>query len=67
MKEIADVLKFRLKAGSDLLLVFLDVQHLDELLPVYESFGLELAVVQEKIDLFRSQSDVQGPEGFFEH
>lgn len=47
MEEIADMLKFRLKTGSDLLLVLLDVQHLDELLPVYEGLGLELAVIKQ--------------------
>ena len=67
VEEIADVLELGLKAGSDLLLVLLDVQHLDELLPVYEGFGLELAVVQQQVDLFGSQSDVQGSEGLLKH
>lgn len=67
VEEIADVLKFRLKTGSDLLLVLLDVQHLDELLPVYEGLGLELAVIEQQVDLFGSQGYVQGPEGFLEH
>lgn len=67
VEEIADVLKFRLETGSDLLLVLLDVQHLDELFPVYEGLGLELTVIEQQIDFLGSQGYVQGPEGLLEH
>jgi hypothetical protein len=52
MQKIADVLQFGLEAGAYILLVFIQVEHLDEVLPIDESLRLELAVVQKEVNLF---------------
>lgn len=52
MKKIADVLQAWLHSVSDFEFVFLEIELFDELLPIYEGFGFESTVVEEKIDLF---------------
>jgi hypothetical protein len=67
MHQIADVLQSRLQPRPDVLFVLVEIQLFDELFPVNQGLGLEFAVVEQKIDLFRSQSDVQSSEGLLEH
>lgn len=67
MHEIADVLEFGLQASPDGLFVFLQVELPDELFPVDQGLGLELAVVEEEVDLLGSEGYVQIPESLFEH
>lgn len=67
MKKIADVLQAWLHSVSYLELVFLKIELFDELLPIYEGFGFESTIVEEKIDLFWSQGDIEISKGFFEH
>lgn len=52
MKKIADVLQAWLHSVSDFELIFLEIELFDELLPIYEGFGFESTIVEEKIDLF---------------
>ena len=67
MHQIADVLQFGEQASLDGLLVLLQIQLPDKLLPINQGFSLELAIVEEEVDFFGSESDVENPEGFFEH
>ena len=49
------------------MLILLNIKQLYELLPVDEGLGLELAIVQEKVDLFGCEGNVETPKGLFEH
>jgi hypothetical protein len=49
------------------LFILLDGELFCELAPVDEGLGLELAVVEEEVDLFGGEGDVEEAEGFFEH
>lgn len=46
MEKITDMLKPRLQSGSNLLLVFVEVEQFDKLPPINQCFGLEVAVVE---------------------
>ena len=46
MEEIADMLKPRLQSGSNLLLVFVEIEQFDKLPPINQCFSLEVAVVE---------------------
>ena len=61
------MLQSGLKTGPDPLFVLLDVQHLDKLPPVDERLRLELAVVEQQVDFFGGEGDVEGAEGLLEH
>ena len=45
----------------------MEIKHFDELFPVDQSFRFELAVIEQQIDLFWSQSNIKRSECFFEH
>lgn len=67
MQQIAYMLQFGLQSGLYFLLVLLETQLFYELFPIDQVLGLIFAVVQQKIDLFGSQCDVEQSECLFEH
>ena len=46
MEEITDVLQFRLHSWSDFLFILMEIQHFDELFPIYQGFRFEFTVVE---------------------
>ena len=67
MQQVADVLDFGHDPFPQSELVLMQVEELDELLPVDEAFCLEVAVVEEQVDLLGSEGDVEAPERLLEH
>lgn len=52
MKQIAQMLYFGMKSINNAFLFFSDVHFSKELFPVNQALYMEVAVVQEKINLF---------------
>jgi hypothetical protein len=68
VQQVADVLQTRLQTVLELLLVLLEGELADELAPVYHLplHTTQLAVVQQEVNLFRCQGDVQPTQGLLE-
>ena len=66
MQQVAEMLNLGLDSGDDPCLVFFDLEPRDELPPVDHVVILEVAVVEQKIDLFGGQGDVELPESLLE-
>ena len=66
MQQVADVVDLGAQPRDYLLLIFGQVQYLDELVPIDQVILGEVAVVQQKVNFLGGQSNVQDSEHFLE-
>ena len=66
MKQIAEMLNFRMEPIDNIFLFLPHVHFAEELLPINQTFNMKITVVEKKVDLLCGECNVQCPESFLE-